>query len=1088
MLTENESTSAATSSMDNPDHPVNLLDQQCLQNIARRAATLEERIAAGAESNEAAKDENRLHTWKKLVARGDEEAFERRLSWDQWSLAQAHSSLTESLEISVEPQPYLKFLSKLEGGNWRDAEITDCIADFADHSEELPFIPFYLPLLRAARAALLESGTEALELPFIEAFESTLLTELTQLATRPLFEAFKQFRITNTTTKTSNDAHYRQFLEHLLNQGGAAEFFQDYATLARLMSYTATSLVAVVAEIADRLNADRQLISEHLSGGKQLGKLTAVSKPLSDRHCGGRRVYRLDFENGIHLIYKPKDVAHEHSFGAFVDQLRESGMKDAPRTPKVLCCDGYGWVEFVQQEEIASESDLDTYYRSAGTLLALVYLLDGNDCHMENVIATRASPVLIDVESLLQPRLPQKSSSGTFSLAARRVRNSVLSTGLLPQWQTNRLGVYFDTSGYSGTGGYASAQTKRTWLNVNSDDLTFTERNPIATPESNLPLFKGSPQSANDHLDALVTGFQDACTFIIEQKKNVRSHLLGMFDSPTRLIFRASTHYGQLLHQSLGSKCLQSGINRSIALENVFLVAAASTTKPRYWPILKQEKTMLEQLDVPYFAMSTSSCDLTLNGEVICENFLDCSGKDRIADRLSSLSNEQVAQQIELIRSSFVTPDHMSSLADVGKGADAIVAQVKPVHHDSLLASAEWIANSLASNSIRGRDGFTTWMAPAYLQPDPQNQRGVSYYVYSGCAGIVMYLAAAESVLKKGAYRELIASAIKPIENILHSKDVASLLGKEGIGGCSGLSSLAYALTCVARYMEDDHYIEIASALCDHITPERILADRSLDIVGGSAGAILSLLTLFEATKDPKILNTAIACGQHLCDQAVENEDGSVAWRSDPDGLLLAGFSHGTAGMAMALARLHAATNTPHFLETAWKAIQYERTVYDSDERNWPAFLPQGHKRFINTWCHGAPGVALGRLGCLDLFPEESRQSMMQELRVALDTTVEAGITQIDHLCCGNLGRIDILFTAAQQLADQRLKEIAMAGATLVLQRAQANKAFSLATDPQRNACFQPGFFRGISGIGYALLRLAEPEKVPSALLWEVPS
>jgi lantibiotic modifying enzyme len=32
---------------------------------------------------------------------------------------------------------------------------------------------------------------------------------------------------------------------------------------------------------------------------------------------------------------------------------------------------------------------------------------------------------------------------------------------------------------------------------------------------------------------------------------------------------------------------------------------------------------------------------------------------------------------------------------------------------------------------------------------------------------------------------------------------------------------------------------------------------------------------------------------------------------------------------------------------------------------------------------------------------------------------------------------------------------------------------------------FDPSLFRGLSGIGYALLRLAEPRRVPCVLLWE---
>jgi len=32
---------------------------------------------------------------------------------------------------------------------------------------------------------------------------------------------------------------------------------------------------------------------------------------------------------------------------------------------------------------------------------------------------------------------------------------------------------------------------------------------------------------------------------------------------------------------------------------------------------------------------------------------------------------------------------------------------------------------------------------------------------------------------------------------------------------------------------------------------------------------------------------------------------------------------------------------------------------------------------------------------------------------------------------------------------------------------------------------FNPGFFQGLSGIGYGLLRLAEPEKLDSVLIFE---
>lgn len=1082
-----------------------LLDDGSLRAIARRAATLEERIAGcpdpcgNVPSDPVA--QRRRDAWREAVARGDEAAFARHLQ-----RAGLREDSLDSILGSATPVPdaggngetgfYLCFLRRLGGGHWSAGDMDGCLARFPEFAQARPFIPFYLPFVHAAHAMLVEQAGEDVERAFIDALESSVVDELSQLATDPLHDAFKCFGHADVAgAAAAKDFRYRAFLDHLLNRGGAADFLREHATLARLMSHCVTSLVEVISELAGRLRRDRPAIAERLfakaSPGLSpdgLGPLTEVSRPLSDRHCGGRRVYRLTFGSGARVIYKPKDITHEEAFGRLVRRLAGDGMPHAPRTPLVLCRDGYGWVEFIRQGEVDSEAGMATYHRRAGTLLALVHLLDGNDCHMENVIATGESPVLIDVESLLQPRMPRKSSDGTFSLAAQRVRNSVLSTGLLPQWQTNSLGVYFDTSGFNGTGGYPSAQTMRSWQEPNSDALAFTERHPIAAPEANLPVLDGKPHTAAVHLDPLITGFKEACRFLIAHKKRVGDCLKGMFESPTRLIFRPSTHYGQLLRRSLASDCLKEGVDRSIALEQVFRVATPAVACPAYWPILERERSMLEQLDVPYFSMSTATRDLVMGGGIVCHGLLDQSGKERIEQRLEAFSDRHVDEQVELIRSAFVNPDHMASLAEVGKGADAIIARIDPVSREALLASAEWIANAIAANSIRGRDGFATWMAPAYLQPDPRNQRGVSYYLYSGCSGIVLFLAAVESVLRKGTFQELISSAIRPIENILASSDVDGLLEKEGIGGCSGLSSLAYALTCISRHLDDSRYLAVATELCSHITAERIRRDRSLDIVGGSAGAILSLLSLHEATGDPRILDIAIDCGRHLCDLRVEAIDGTVAWRSDPDGLLLAGFSHGTAGMALALGRLAAACGETAFLDVAWKALQYERTVFDPEERNWPAFLPQGNKRFINTWCHGAPGIALGRLGCLEVMPPEYHPGLLQELQVALDTTVDTGITQIDHLCCGNMGRIDILFTAARQLGDRRLEDIATAGATLVLQRARANKAFSLASDPQRNACFQPGFFRGISGIGYGLLRLAEPERVPSALYWKVPA
>ena len=138
----------------------------------------------------------------------------------------------------------------------------------------------------------------------------------------------------------------------------------------------------------------------------------------------------------------------------------------------------------------------------------------------------------------------------------------------------------------------------------------------------------------------------------------------------------------------------------------------------------------------------------------------------------------------------------------------------------------------------------------------------------------------------------------------------------------------------------------------------------------------------------------------------------------------------------------------------------------------------------VNAWCHGAPGVALARLGCLDVVQDPI---VREDLEIALDTTARGGITTLDHLCCGNMGRIEIALLASRRLGSDRLRQIAAVGATAVLLRAQRAGAYTLQTRPEQNATFQPGFFRGIAGIGYELLRVAQPEILPSVLAFEPP-
>jgi lantibiotic modifying enzyme len=83
------------------------------------------------------------------------------------------------------------------------------------------------------------------------------------------------------------------------------------------------------------------------------------------------------------------------------------------------------------------------------------------------------------------------------------------------------------------------------------------------------------------------------------------------------------------------------------------------------------------------------------------------------------------------------------------------------------------------------------------------------------------------------------------------------------------------------------------------------------------------------------------------------------------------------------------------------------------------------------------------------------------------------------------MGRCDVLFTAGRRLGRQESIDAAAALATVVEDQALARGYFQFVSYGSEYVVFEPGFFQGLSGIGYQLLRLAAPSRLPSVLAFE---
>jgi len=194
----------------------------------------------------------------------------------------------------------------------------------------------------------------------------------------------------------------------------------------------------------------------------------------------------------------------------------------------------------------------------------------------------------------------------------------------------------------------------------------------------------------------------------------------------------------------------------------------------------------------------------------------------------------------------------------------------------------------------------------------------------------------------------------------------------------------------------------------------------------------------------------------------------------------MTGFSHGTAGIAYSLLRLYAVSGDTALLEAAQEGLLYEDRALVRERGNWAGEVGDSEPKFGLSWCHGAPGIGLARIGGLPML---DTASIREDIEVALQTTQQIGIIGPDHQCCGLCGRVELLLTAAQRLDRPEIAEVAMRFGKQMLVRAEQRRGFAFNSFLPRWVA-RPQFLHGMAGIGYTLLRLADPDRLPSPMLW----
>jgi len=1089
--------------------------QDDLRDLAARATPLFERIGGAVVPVASTDDDDagaRIEHWRRALGDDTGDRLALRLTFD--GLAESACRHTLGRVAWPPDRPLPAWLATLE------AILATCRAaprptesdanDPAAHGRVPPFADIVRPFARFAEGQLQQRAGPDLAVLSVGAVDDLLADLLACLSADMALALGKQFELQRALhdplwwvadgedrDPTLTTRRYAAFADAMLG-GGLKGFFQEHPVLARLMVERIDRWVEHGARLCRRLRRDAEAIGQVFRGGRAPGIVTALRPGLSDPHHGGQSVTVITFGEGDgsawKLVFKPRSLATDTALFGLLGWLNDGAqpLQDF-KILKVLDRGNYGFIEHVDHAPCAGPDQLRRYYRRTGMLLCVIWALGGTDCHHENVIACGEFPVLIDTETLVYPR-PRRSGvawndASADALAGDLVHGSVLSTGLLPVWQAGQNGRSYDLSGLCGDPQQPTGFHSLQWRHANSDQMQLVEWQATTRRLANMPLLGDEAQPPAAFAAEICDGFATMYSRLLARREQLLAAdgpLAAFAGCVVRCIMRPSSVYGVLLSRLRHPDLLRDGADRSIEIEmlaRAMLPSGGAVSASPAWPLIKAERDAVERGDIPLFTASAADRVLRADNAVVAVDVLSEPSFGRARERVRQLSATDLALQLGYIRAAFAArygtdggpPSGPACAPDPDRADDMTPAP------EQMIEAAHAIAWRMRELAVTAPDGTATWITPDFDAATERWRLGpMRHMLYSGRCGVALFLAAIESITLGGQFRTLALGAVKPLRAMLREAGGRRLARHIGLGAGDGLGGLIYGFIRIGQLLGENDFIREAHRMVSWMTDDDAREDKFLDVIGGAAGAILALAALYEDFGSDAALARAAACGRRL----LSAQSACGGWPTPIASRPLTGFSHGAGGIAYALLRLGRASGEQAFVAAARRGIAYEDSIYCEQQGNWPDYRDGGAAAaalaFATTWCHGAPGIGLARLGGLAGL---DTASVRLDIDRAIATTRACALDGPDHLCCGNFGRIELLLEGSRRLGRPDLMVAARRAAAWAVRRAGRTGDYHLHTPMMPGVC-APSLFQGTAGIGYQLLRLSRPDLLPSVLLW----
>ncbi|WP_413441825.1 type 2 lanthipeptide synthetase LanM [Synechococcus sp. MIT S1220] len=1057
--------------------------------------------------------------WEAASAPIDSHNLEKRLKWDQineCNIKETIDNLQSKREFYAESHckdrkgeriKEIPFDKIYRANNIRKNQKST----FGD--ENIPFVDIWEPLseyyTNEVRKHLKKTEVNINLSPKVyTSLGAALCTKLSEISIHALYEEFISKRTAgqlltasvlckNSSQKIPNE-FYKNFVNEL-KEDRLRQFFKIFPVLEQHITRTVDLSLKYSLEIISRLSNDQEFISRSFNYASSTFTVEDIILNQGDLHNGGKTVaiLKLKTKKGAKkLVYKPRSLAIDESYNKFIQQCNNFSNYKIMHL-RVLNMGTYGYAEYIEHKVCSDKNQLKYFYRNAGRITAILYILGCTDCHHENLIATEKDLILIDCETLLEPELANEGYSIKYAPNRNREQiintqfrqnydESVVRTGLLPNWHyIGKERIPIDVSAFGISPPVNKTLSTIGLGNINTDAMTYKTIERTAEIATSLPVSYGEKNPFSEYLDEFVSGFQQQLINIqaIKAKLTQKNGVIDSFSQATRRIVLRDTYiYKSIFNEMIQPAALSSFLYQGLIVEKLSRSFLVYEDKPKNWPIFHEESEHLHNLDIPYFEHKVGFKDLKL--KMINQNinsFVEDDGINACKRRLNNLDQKIIDFQIMIIKGcAKARIDLKSTSTDKNVEHKSAIDSEKliQISKDQLIFLQEMMIGSCQENP--------EWLGLVFGPDEKHFSFGpIGLSLYSGSIGISILAAL---VNNNGEHNVLIDKILKPLQKIAENSFNCTRWWYEnplGLTGCGGIMQSLLTLKEIGYSSNQIDIDELIYDLVSCLSVEIIQGDCMLDIIGGVSGLVGSIIQIDNNHKE-SLLDQA---GLKLAES--QNKDGSWTLPSSMGKKSLIGFSHGSSGISAALAKLGQYCNSQKYLDSAKAGIDWESKYFNLSKLNWPDLrLTQvAPFDYSMNWCHGAPGVALSR-ACLretNLW----NQKYETEMHLALQATSQNKQLDNHHLCCGSMGTVTILNTLSRDewlpssysTLQKSLVENSHILVNATLEKYKSNNNFFTCYGTKNHSLQLPGFMTGISGICIALLDVANQNNISLNLM-----